>query len=159
MCITCMEQRLGVFFDTNEFFIVGEWNQPNLYMKCLGCKLTNYLNEETDHNKQIKQVIIKRWLRDDRVGESEWSVVDARMVQPPPSGYVEDDIGYVLRDKAIRRAVKAAEFYENQRREALEAADHNELGYDYNQQVIPERHIQYSPCLIKNKKDKESTQW
>jgi hypothetical protein len=161
MCRSCQKKRLGVFFDTNEFFTVERWTpeSPEGTMRCLGCKLTTHLNKEADHGKLIKQDIIRRWLRDDRGLDTEWQVVDAKRTgQPTPSGYVEDDVGYVLRTKALKRGLKVATRYETRRLAALKARGFDELGLDYEVQE-PQMNKRYSPQIDRDVKDKKPSKW
>lgn len=59
----CKARLLGIFFEYEEFRIY-EYHSRHVAMECLGCTLTNILNNEEDHYKVVKQRMVRAWLGD-----------------------------------------------------------------------------------------------
>lgn len=98
-CRGCKEKVFGIFFHYEEW-TQAHWFTPGIYeMLCLGCMLTDYLNMETDHKKPQKMDMVKNWLRN---SDGTWN---------------EDDIRKALDPKSKLRARRAAQSYDDRRRE------------------------------------------
>jgi hypothetical protein len=64
-CEGCNFPRLGIFFDYPEirpYILAHATRAQPPPVRCLGCKITAYLNSETDHYKIQKRSIVRSWL-------------------------------------------------------------------------------------------------
>jgi hypothetical protein len=79
------------------------FSAPGVYtMMCLGCKLTQHLNFETDHKKIYKMDMVKKWLKN---GDGTIN---------------EDDIRQALCETSKKRGMRAAAFYDLERKRLAE---------------------------------------
>jgi len=105
-CRMCKQSVLGIFFDgyslhwaTNE----RTHNNNPPPMACLGCKLTVYLDHETDHYKALKRKLIEKWLLE------------------RPREWIENDLPKALADERFDRAYKMAKILDARREQDLAA--------------------------------------
>lgn len=71
-CAGCKEEILGVFFHFPDIKYYRDCKNNGVGddpVRCLGCKLASFLEDEPDHFKLAKRTIMKRWLSMDGVGE------------------------------------------------------------------------------------------
>jgi len=70
-CTTCNQSLPGVFF---QYIRLRTFNNEGTLPSCLGCDLTDYLDNETDHLKSQKRALIKSWLFSE--SEQTWNTDD-----------------------------------------------------------------------------------
>ena len=73
-CHMCGLNPLGIFFYYDEIRQASNLGLigAQLQLKCMACRLAEVLNNESDHYKLEKRVIIKEWLRDE-YDEDAWN--------------------------------------------------------------------------------------
>lgn len=148
-CISCPRTRLGVFFDYEEFQMYEHLRGSNpthgTGLTCLGCKLNKHMEAERDHYKNAKNGIIKKWLT---VGDVE----------------IREDLSQAAEIEAVRPAINMARRLDRmiakKRLEGLREAGAPGIDCEVQIQKVGRGMIrQYSPCIVRDKKDTTPNQW
>jgi len=159
VCSSCNVNLLGIFYSFTQIRAArnaGVLYQEHPPIKCLGCTLSDDLDAETDHYKNIKRDIIRRWLED----EEGPNITDlARALEDFEEKNVASDIE-ALDERRFKHMHRLAPelCYDREYDERQNELTRAELGRLGLKNIAPQVG-QYEQWLEEQKKDDEDKQW